>query len=51
MEEFKEVTWQEFNRNDRIVTKRKVFKSEQAMDKFIEKLCEKDNFCRILAYR
>ena len=36
-----ELVWVEFNRNDRQVTKRKEFKSEAAMQKFIEKLVKK----------
>ena len=47
----KEIMWQEFNKSDRIVTKRKSFKSDEAMEKFIEKLTEKDNFYTILATR
>lgn len=47
----KEVAWQEFNKNDRLVTKRKSFKTAEAMEKFIEKLFEKDNFHTILATR
>ena len=47
----KELVWQEFNKSDRIVTKRKSFKTEEAMQKFIEKLTEKDNFYTILATR
>lgn len=47
----KEIAWQEFNKSDRIVTKRKSFKTEEAMEKFIEKLTEKDNFYTILATR
>ena len=45
----KEIVWQEFNKSDRIVTKRKSFKTEEAMRKFIEKVTEKDNFYTILA--
>ena len=44
----KEIVWQEFNKSDRLVTKRKSFKSGEAMEKFIEKLTEKDNFYTIL---
>lgn len=44
-----EVAWQEFDRNDRVVTKRKEFKSIEAAEKFIEKVSEKNNFYRILA--
>lgn len=47
----KEIMWQEFNKSDRLVTKRKTFKAEYAMQKFIEKLVEKDNFYVILAIR
>ncbi len=47
----KEIVWQEFNKSDRIVTKRKSFKTEEAMQKFIEKVIEKDNFYTILATR
>ena len=47
----KEIVWQEFNKSDRLVTKRKSFKSDDAMEKFIEKLTEKDNFYTILATR
>lgn len=46
-----EVVWQEFNKSDRLVTKRKSFKTSEAMEKFIEKVSEKDNFCTILATR
>ena len=44
-----EVTWNEINRKDQIVAKRKSFKTSKAMEKFIEKLVEKDNFYGILA--
>ena len=47
----KEIVWQEFNKSDRIVTKRKSFKTEEAMQKYIEKVIEKDNFYTILATR
>ena len=47
----KEIDWQEFNKSDRLVTKRKSFKNGEAMEKFIEKLTEKDNFYTILATR
>lgn len=47
----KEIVWQEFNKSDRIVTKRKSFKTEEAMQKFIEKVIEKDNFYTIRATR
>ena len=47
----KELMWQEFNKSDRLVTKRKTFKTDEAMQKFIEKLIEKENFYTILATR
>ena len=47
----KELVWQEFNKSYRIVTKLKIFKTEEAMQKFVEKLTEKDNFYTILATR
>lgn len=47
----REVAWQEFDKNDRLVTKRKSFKTDRAMEKFIEKITEKDNFYTILATR
>lgn len=46
-----EVAWQEINKQDRIVTKRKEFKTAEAMQRFIEKLFEKDNFYCILGTR
>lgn len=47
----KELMWQEFNKSDRLITKRKTFKTDEAMQKFIEKLIEKENFYAILATR
>lgn len=47
----KELMWQEFNKSDRLVTKRKTFKTDEAMRKFIEKLIEKENFYTVLATR
>lgn len=41
--------WQEFNRNGRIVTKTKEFETLSAMNKFIEKTFEKDNFYQSIA--
>lgn len=46
-----EVTWTEINRKDQLVTKRKSFKTEAAMQKYIEKLVEKDNYYGNLATR
>lgn len=47
----REIAWQEFNKSGRLVTKRKSFKTTEAMEKFIEKVSEKDNFYTILATR
>lgn len=47
----KEIAWMEFNKRDELVTKRKSFKTEEAAQKFIEKLYDKDNFHSILATR
>lgn len=45
-----EIAWQEFNRKCEVVTKRRTFRSEAALDKFIDKLHEKENFWQILGY-
>jgi hypothetical protein len=47
----KELAWQEFNKRDQVVTKRKEFNSEEEMIKFIDKLVEKETFYQILASR
>lgn len=47
----KEIAWTEFNKSGNLVTKRKTFKTEALMKKFIEKLMEKDGFYQILATR
>ncbi len=46
-----EVMWQEFSKSDKLVTKRKSFKTAEAMQCFIEMLFQKDNFYTILATR
>jgi len=46
-----EIAWQEFDRNDRIVTKRKAFKTEEGRAKFIERISYKASFYCILATR
>jgi hypothetical protein len=48
--EIKTVAWQEFNKKDEVVTKSKEFKTAQALEKFMNKLVEKNNFYRILAF-
>lgn len=45
-----EVAYQEINKKDEVVTKRKIFKSEEACQKFVEKLSQKDNFVCIVAF-
>lgn len=47
----KEIAWQEFNKNGKLVTKRKNFNTAETMEKYIEKLLEKDNFHTIIATR
>ena len=39
-----EVAWQEFDRNDRLVTKTKTFKTEEDRAKFIERVSYKSSF-------
>ena len=46
-----EVAWKEINNRYRIVCKRKAFKSEAALERFIDNLIEKDNFYEIIGYR
>ena len=46
-----EVAWQEFDRNDRIVTKRKAFKTEEGRAKFIERISYKASFYCIYVTR
>lgn len=46
-----EVAWQEINAKGRIVTKRKCFDSEAKLNRFVEKLFQKDNFVQVLGYR
>jgi len=41
------VKWVEVNKKDQMVGKMKEFKTRLAMDKFIVKLQDKDNFIRI----
>jgi len=42
--------WQEFDKNDRLITKDKFFKSDEARRKFAEKLETKGNFNTIIAW-
>ena len=45
-----EVAWEEFNRQNQIISKRKSFKTAAARDSFTDKLVEKNNFYRIVGY-
>lgn len=44
------VEWVEFNKKDQLVGKRKEFKTEDEMKKFIDKLEKKDSFYMISAW-
>ena len=46
-----EVAWQEFDRNDRLVTKTKSFKTEEGRAKFIERISYKASFYCIYGTR
>lgn len=46
-----EVMWLEIDRNDRVSSKRKSFKTCAAMWRFIERLEEKGTFWKLLAVR
>ena len=46
-----EVAWQEFDRNDRLVTKTRTFKTEEGRAKFIERISYKASFHCIYATR
>lgn len=46
-----EIAWKEVTKTDRIVVKRKAFKTETARERFIEKLFDKDNFLELIAVR
>lgn len=44
------VRWAEFGRDDRVVNKEKIFKTEKAREAFAEKVSQKDNFKEFLAW-
>lgn len=46
-----ELVWMEINKSDHMVQKRKSFRTEKELERYIQKLMEKDNFVRILAMR
>lgn len=41
------IRWLELNKQGELVMKEKIFKTEEARDKFVEELEERDNFCEI----
>jgi hypothetical protein len=45
------VRWQEFDRQDRAVTKEKHFTTAKARDKFADKVQDKSNFWRFCAWQ
>ena len=47
----REIAWQEFNKSGKLVTKRKSFQTDAALERFVEKLFNKDNYYTILAMR
>ena len=46
-----EIAWQEWSGSGRLVSKRRAFKTEAALDRFLVKLEEKDSFHCIIGYR
>lgn len=44
------IAWTEFDKQDRLVTKSREFKSESAMVKFAMRLEDKSNFNEIIAF-
>lgn len=46
-----EIAWKEVTKTGRIVYKRKSFEREITMERFIDKLFQKDNFLEIIASR
>lgn len=45
-----EIVYQVVARNDKIVTKRRVFKTQAALERFALRLVDQDNFVGVLAY-
>jgi len=41
------IKWAEWNKQDRRINKQKFFKTEKALDRFVEKLVEKESFISI----
>lgn len=46
-----EVVWMEFTKSGKLTQKRRGFKTAEAMERFIQKLFDKDSFYKILATR
>ena len=44
------VRWTEFDRQDRLVTKEKIFKTQKGFDRFVETRSEKPNFNEYTAF-
>ena len=44
------VRWLEFDKQDRAREKEKIFQTEKAMEKFMDKVQEKDNFWRFTSF-
>ena len=45
-----EIVYQVIDRNDKIVTRRRAFKTQAALERFALRLVDQDNFVGILAY-
>lgn len=45
-----EIVYQVVDNHDKIVTKRRVFKTQAALERFALRLADQDNFVGILAY-
>ena len=41
------VKWAQWNKNDRRITKKKFFKTQQELDRFVERLVNKEEFISI----
>ena len=50
MKNFKSIVWTEFDRQDRLITKSREFKTSKALEAFVKRLEQKDNFNEIIAW-
>lgn len=50
MKNFKSIVWSEFDRQDRLVTKSREFKTNKALESFVKRLEQKGNFNEIIAW-